>query len=858
MSTKLDPVWPWSRLWEVLLQVPPSIRILAGLAALAALVLPILLLGNAKRPTILAIGTALLLCLAFLAWHSWSFALADGRQAGGSGLMGYLLGLLVQLGLMLLLIGPFALAGISVGSYPGSGAVSRKRLGSIIILRLAAFVMALFAITRPALAWPDREGVRSLLFLVVDHSRSMTIEDEQGGQSRWDVVRKSVKNSEAALERLEQEHQIDVRWFRFAGEVSEFDPKAPGEADGKRTDVGITLRDLFERRETKVPMRGLGLISDGTDNGTAVPSLAEVIRWRTVPCPVHTFACGSPKTSIKQNDVAITSISTSPSPFVPVKGKLKVKVSIDARGYENTNARVRLFLEGPDDKGVVADREVTAQDVKLPLSVGNEVTIVCDAPSRPGEVKVKVTVETGEPDSFPLNNAIETFVTVSKEGISVLLVDKPRTEPLSIYDALVEDPRIRVTFVQVRGGKPLARAGKLLSLEDQPYDVIILGDVTAAQMRLIDPEALAKIEKLVARGSGLMMIGGYFTFGNSDWKDTPLAPMLPVVLTAEGQDEKPVRMVPTEAGLRLTRYLFRLDDKPDLKAAWNKLAKLGGRTVLKLPEDRKLASETILAETEGNNPEPLLVMKNYTRKDVKGNPTGPLARVLAFAGDTTWQWVRNEEGARFHARFWKQVVVWLAKQEDAEGSVWVKPDVRRLPVRGELGFQVGMRGKGGGPDITGGKYEVEVIDPAGVKRRVPVVQGATENRGLFTNTQTPGIYRIVVRGQGKDPSGAEISGEVSARVIVYDEDVEMQRPASDPEFLRKLASAGGGEALRVEQLPGFLNRLAEQPTDRGKPKLVVRPDWRSTGRSSFLVGFFVAFCVLVSLEWGLRRWWGMV
>ena len=62
----------------------------------------------------------------------------------------------------------------------------------------------------------------------------------------------------------------------------------------------------------------------------------------------------------------------------------------------------------------------------------------------------------------------------------------------------------------------------------------------------------------------------------------------------------------------------------------------------------------------------------------------------------------------------------------------------------------------------------------------------------------------------------------------------------------------------MEQLADFLNRLAEQRTDQGKPKLLLRPDWRTTGRSGFLVAFFVAFCALVSAEWGLRRWWGMV
>jgi hypothetical protein len=96
-------------------------------------------------------------------------------------------------------------------------------------------------------------------------------------------------------------------------------------------------------------------------------------------------------------------------------------------------------------------------------------------------------------------------------------------------------------------------------------------------------------------------------------------------------------------------------------------------------------------------------------------------------------------------------------------------------------------------------------------------------------------------------------------VIVFNEDLEMTRPAADPEFLARLAAAGGGgEALRIEELPNFLNRLAEQPADRGKPRQTLRPDWQTRGRSPFLGIFFVVFCAVVCGEWGLRRWWGLV
>jgi hypothetical protein len=221
--------------------------------------------------------------------------------------------------------------------------------------------------------------------------------------------------------------------------------------------------------------------------------------------------------------------------------------------------------------------------------------------------------------------------------------------------------------------------------------------------------------------------------------------------------------------------------------------------------------------------------------------------------------VVDEPTRKLHGRFWRQVVIWLARQEDARGGVWVKPDVRRLAVRSDLGFQVGIRGKGGA-DLTGGAYTVEVTGPSGTKTTVPVSKGAAEGRGVFAGTAEPGVYRIEVRGEAREPGGEEVRGESSARVTVYDQDLEMQRPAADLEFLTKLARAGGapgGELRRVHDLKAFLERLADQPRDSGGVKLALRPDWRSTGRSGFLGGFFVLFVAVVSGEWFLRRRWGM-
>jgi uncharacterized membrane protein len=839
----IDPIWPWSTLWLLLITASPAVLTCIALAGLVTFALPIWMqrppLGRGRREVLAGCAVAILFLLGYV-------ARTTGASAGSAG--GRLP--LLVLGLVLL---PMGLAGLGVATYLGLGKVAPRRLRGIIALRLLALLLTLIAILRPSLGFPDRTQPRGQVIVAMDESRSMTVRDESGKRSRWEVLLQSVQECEPLVRRL-ADAGIDLKIVRFAGETTDFDFAAPGKPEGNRTDIGAMLRTLLERRDPRTRARGMLVASDGADNGTAVPALAEAARWRALPCPVHTFACGNPSTTLKQNDVAITAISTSPSPFVPVKSKLTVKVSVDARGYENTKARVRLFMEGVDGK----DKEMQANDVRLPLTTGNEIEVTCNAPPKPGEYKVRVTVETPEKDAFPANNVIETFVTVSKEGISVLLVDKTRAyEPKYILRALQGDARIRVDMVWLEKGQAdISKAASLFRFDEHPYDVIIFGDVSASQIRAHDPKALAKIEELVGRGAGFLMIGGYSSFGSGDWKGTEIEPMLPIDLAEGGQEESQVKIVPTPDGLRVTPYLFRLDDAKDLKATWEKLAKLDGMSLLKMRNPRR-GIETVLAQTQDGAP--ILVTQNYARPGKDGKPgkdTAP-GRVLAFGGDSTYRWIRDEESRRLHARFWRQMVVWLARQEDAEGSVWVKPDVRRLPVRAALGFQVGLRGKGGALDIPGGTYQVEVTKPAGVKKMVPIARGR-ENRGTFALTDAPGVYKIAVKGSGKDPSGGNIEGTASARVIVYDDDLEMTRPAADHDFLHKLAAAGGGEFHRVEQLHTFLTRLLEDPKLEGKPKLDLRPDWRGTTRSPFLVLFFLLFVGVVSGEWWLRRRAGLV
>jgi hypothetical protein len=122
-----------------------------------------------------------------------------------------------------------------------------------------------------------------------------------------------------------------------------------------------------------------------------------------------------------------------------------------------------------------------------------------------------------------------------------------------------------------------------------------------------------------------------------------------------------------------------------------------------------------------------------------------------------------------------------------------------------------------------------------------------------------GEYRVMVSAVGKDSKGAEVKGEAMASFFAYpDVSDEMLRTAADHEFLKSLATSGGGQLMRLDDLPNYFKELKGQPLANAKPKPRYLPDWRRNHSGGFLTGWLIAFVVVVGLEWGLRRLWGMV
>src|SRR5438067_1651033 len=125
------------------------------------------------------------------------------------------------------------LTALTVWTYRGVRGATRRRVTVLIVLRLAALVVACLAVLRPSLAYQEDRQLPSLLIVAADASQSMSIQDLHDGLSRWDYLRSLLRDCGPELQRLRDEQQVSIAAYRFAGDVSEFDPE--GRADGKRT-----------------------------------------------------------------------------------------------------------------------------------------------------------------------------------------------------------------------------------------------------------------------------------------------------------------------------------------------------------------------------------------------------------------------------------------------------------------------------------------------------------------------------------------------------------------------------------------------------------------------------------------------
>jgi uncharacterized membrane protein len=686
---------------------------------------------------------------------------------------------------------------------------------ALLALRTLAILILVGVMLRPSLIVHVQERLGSTLVFLVDKSRSMLLNDETAGRTRWEAVRMDLDGAREAIDDLSQD--VRIHWYEFgadtrAADLATLTDTAP--ADDK-TAIGEALKRL-QKDLAGERLAGVVLLSDGANTaGTSPVNVAR--QYRAVKTPVHCVGYGQEVMAEQARDLAARGLRVNPTVFA--KNKLPVVGELDVAGFAGQTVSTKLLFNGV---------EQSRSSFSVGEGANRTLAELQGTPLTPGDMKV--TFEAAVPgDRQSANNSVSTWVTVLAGGISVLQIEgKYRFwEPKFLRWALDQSADIELAqlFLLSQGGRVADLPEELL--QPGAVDVFILGDIAANQF---SEERLRRLaERVEKEGAGLLFIGGYDAFGPGGWGTSPLAGVLPVLAKPSDQQiTSPISFVPTEPGIR--HFVLRLVGQPEENArAWASLRPLdGGSSWTGL----KPGAQLLAAGSDGQE---LLVAQ-----------TVGAGRVIAFAGDTTWRWRKDDVGIAHHARFWRQLILWLAKKEDAGSpQLRVTLPTRRLAVGQQLPITVFAQNTDGSP-ISDAVLQAQVVTPTGSRVPVELFRQGDTYQGTFYQTLEAGDLTLEVAGTaaGKD------LGTASTKFLVYAEDTEGQQPAADLSLLNSLADATGGQFRRHLDLADLVRELGNARLNRD----VSQPRLESIWDRWEVLALFIS---ILAVEWVLRKRMGM-
>jgi hypothetical protein len=747
--------------------------------------------------------------------------------------------------------------------YRRETAISVRRriiLGACRAAVLALIVLALF---EPILGLEMSVKVRRTLLVMLDTSESMSTRDPRHsedelkdaalalGKIAFDDVAKPLPEAArveaSAASRLDMAKGLVARpaggmferlgegyTIRFFGFGERLEPtEGKGEAapevlratqpTGKATRLGSALQEAVDRN-TGQPIAGVVVLTDGISNDGLEP-LAVAGRLGERNVPIYAVGFGVPQPP----DVRLQSLIVPDTVFH--KDKTPVRMQIASTGYANRTANLTVTLDG---------QPIAAKAVNLNGGTQFE-ELVFIPESKSGTAKLEAAVSTQPGEITEANNRAAKTIRIVNEKIKVLYVEgKPRWEYRYLRQVLLRDHRLDVKFLLTEGDRDQAAASDQY-LTDFPedaakafhFDLVILGDVPASYFSRAQ---LARIEELVQRhGGSLLMLAGN-RYAPVSYLGTPIASVLPVRLRAEGWQEVDDAVTPLVAEGAGESAIMTLElPAPRNRELWSLVHPLYKLPVLDGAKPGATVLATISRGASRSDLYPLIAWQRYGS-----------GKTLFVGTDQLWR-LRFKQGDKYHARFWGQAIQFLTLSRLLGENKQVQIETDRQDYRTGQRVQVSANVL----DETYSPVKAPAF-PLAVDRAEPTRHTAPLRlepvpnmpglfQGFFTPDQ-PGRYTI--RAPGADPASA-----TTAEFTVVAAPLEQLERAMQEDLLRRMAAASGGKFFTIRQVPELEKTIAgEQRTD------VIRRE-REIWDLPIL---FVVLLGLLGLEWLLRRQYDLV
>ena len=661
--------------------------------------------------------------------------------------------------------------------------------------RVVLFSAVLFAVLRPLLLLKVAVPQQNFVGILIDDSRSMLVNDEQG-KTRADFVRDQFGRPDSPL--LTQLGKRFVpRVFRFSSSAERLQSTADLGFQGTATRISDGL-DRARDEMSGLPVAGLIVVTDGADNAetTLDQSIAGL---KAQGIPVFSVGVGRDRLT---RDVEVTRVET---PRRALKGAaLVVDVVITQTGYRG--ATVPLIVEE-------GGRIISQQNVTLPGDGEAETVKVRFKTADVGAKVFRFRVPPQAGEDVPQNNQRDLLIDVYNRREKVLYLEgEPRPEPKFVKQATDLDDNLSVVLLErtaeatvslpdkyyrmgVDNAEELANGFPPTREELFAYRAVILGSVEASAFTSEQQHMLEDFVDI--RGGSLLMLGGARSFSEGGWAGTPLADALPVLLDRSAP--KPI-MPPLELTVRPTRTgqshpaTQITDDESKAAAKWRDLPPLYAVNVAR--EVKPGANVLLTGLDERGREQVVLAYQRYGR-----------GKALALPVQDTWLWRMHSKMSvddPTHHNFWQRLVRWLVDGVPDRVTVSGTPDAV------QKGEPVTLTAEVLDPEYKGindGRITAHATAPSGKVEDI-AMSWTVDREGHYKASFTPGedgLYRIAVDGTTKDNKDV---GRGQMNVRVAPSDAEYFGAAMRAPLLRRLAEETEGRFFAAADTANLVDAIS--------------------------------------------------
>ena len=711
--------------------------------------------------------------------------------------------------------------------------LGRLPMGVLLAMRVAAILVLVLLIFKPLLSYEERLEHRTDLYILIDSSRSMSVSDWPDTPNRLAMAATQVQEY---LGRLAAAFNVKLYTFDTRAREAKAGewPKPVGDA----TNLTRGLKDVLAAAR-RADTGAVILMSDGLHN--AGGSVVDEITAQGSP-PIYTVGVGTDLTAQSgYQDISIENVR-APDESV-VNNIAQITVDVDAVGLADRSVQVELRE---------ADKLIASEDLRLDARPGGQAVTLLVTPDRTGRHTYTVRIPPDPAERRAENNTRDVHLLVTDPKIRVLYIEgvvRPEYKPLK--SLLETDPNVELlALVQVRKGeflqagsmKGVTLAGFPQTIEDmRKFDVYLIGDVDRSYF---SAPQLANLKTAISEGRGLVMIGGYNSFGPGGYEGTPMEEILPVLVGPRtiGQETTPfvLKLTPEGAAHPIlfgTKDFFQYQQETPRE----RLPQLKGCTILAGAKPGALVLAVHPERTGAAGPLIVLAVQQYGS-----------GRTAAFAADTTYQWYlpfRAVGRESPYVKFWSQMVRWLANKEVKEHGTEPGVDLLVRKPFYNPGEKPMIRAKVRAEEGRATNYAdvVGVLLGPGDDRKTFSLPLAPGGVGLYEaelDAPDPGQYKVVVEAKKE---GKRL-GLDETEFSVGRPNQEFDRLSIDRGLLKALAQATGGEYYE----PASFGDLVQNLRNRTITEDIHRELGIHTVPGLFAILFGV-FLALVTAEWLIRK-----